>query len=184
MSKEYKFDYEAFYQDPEGYSFTKKDIAYLNARELEAYEHKVSMTSGEKRALRRWVASGHSVYEHPDSKYICLYGASPELDFLSVYRMDKELEQELKGKSEAEQEAYLKEYTGYTADEVPEDTEEAKAIRTAFGKTPQPVKDRMRKLKRETFYMWMFITQEGLWEEAREFLEENMDIPLPFEDEF
>ncbi len=98
--------------------------------------------------------------------------------------MDKELEQELKGKSEAEQEAYLKEYTGYVAGEAPEETEEAKAIRTAFGQIPQLLKDRMRKLKRETFYMWMFITQEGLWEEAREFLEENMDIPLPFEDEF
>lgn len=36
---------------------------------------------------------------------------------------------------------------------------------------------------RQNFYLWMFISQEGLWDEAREFLKENMDIPTPFEPE-
>ena len=34
---------------------------------------------------------------------------------------------------------------------------------------------------RQLFYLWMFISQEGLWDEAREFIEENMDTPIPFE---
>lgn len=36
---------------------------------------------------------------------------------------------------------------------------------------------------RQNFYLWMFISQEGLWDEAREFLRENMDTPIPFEPE-
>ena len=34
---------------------------------------------------------------------------------------------------------------------------------------------------RQNFYLWMFIAQEGLWDEAREFLKENMDTPTLFE---
>ena len=34
---------------------------------------------------------------------------------------------------------------------------------------------------RQNFYLWMFISQEGLWEEAREFVLENMDTPASFE---
>lgn len=34
---------------------------------------------------------------------------------------------------------------------------------------------------RQNFYLWMFISREGLWEEAKEFLEENMDTPSPLE---
>ena len=36
---------------------------------------------------------------------------------------------------------------------------------------------------RQNFYLWIFISQEGLWSEAKEFLEENMDTPIPFESE-
>lgn len=34
---------------------------------------------------------------------------------------------------------------------------------------------------RQNFYLWMFIAQEGLWDDATEFLKENMDIPTPLE---
>ena len=76
----------------------------------------------EKRLLRSWVASGHSVHENADSKYICLAGGSPPFDFLDVYRMDREIQRDMKGMSEAEQEAYLKAYTGWhddAADSIP-----------------------------------------------------------------
>lgn len=36
-------------------------------------------------------------------------------------------------------------------------------------------------LRRESFYLWMFIAQEGLLTEAREFMEENMAHPAPSE---
>lgn len=46
---------------------------------------------------------------------------------------------------------------------------------------PDPRPEVSRLTRREAFYLWMFIAQEGLLEEAREFLEENMCHPVPFE---
>ncbi len=34
---------------------------------------------------------------------------------------------------------------------------------------------------RELFLMWMFVSSEGLWEEAREFIRENIEETTPFE---
>lgn len=31
---------------------------------------------------------------------------------------------------------------------------------------------------RQNFYLWMFISQEGLWDDAREFVSENMEKPI------
>ena len=62
---DYLFDWETFYMDPERYTFTEDDIMYWNLRELKNYEFDVPMTPAEKRALRKWVASGHSVRELP-----------------------------------------------------------------------------------------------------------------------
>ena len=51
-----------------------------------------------------------------------------------------------------------------------------------MGRIPAvPIKDRIRKMEREAFYLSMFIAQEGLWEESRQFLDDNMDNPIPFE---
>ena len=61
--EDYCFDYDAFEADPENYKFTAEDNAYLNAIELERYEDTVPMTPYERRLLRRWVISGHSVHE-------------------------------------------------------------------------------------------------------------------------
>lgn len=36
-------------------------------------------------------------------------------------------------------------------------------------------------LSRELFYLWNFIIQQELWDEARDFLDEYMDDPAPFE---
>ena len=36
---------------------------------------------------------------------------------------------------------------------------------------------------RQNYYLWMFISCEGLWEDTREFIDENMDTPVPFEQE-
>lgn len=155
--------------------FTEEEIQLLNKRELEDYEAKYPMTPAEKRALRKWVASGHSVYENPGSRYICLYGACPPRDFLDVYRMDREIKQDLRGKSRAERERYLKEYTGYP--DPPEETPESISCKHL----PEPIKDRIRKMEREAFYLSMFVAQEGLWEESQQFLDDNMDNPIPFE---
>ena len=67
---DYLFDWETFYRDPERYTFTEDDIMYWNLRELKNYEFDVPMTPAEKRALRKWVASGHSVHEPRGSRYV------------------------------------------------------------------------------------------------------------------
>ena len=110
---DYYFDYEAFYSDPEGYVFTPDDIAYFNALDLERYEQNVPMTPYEKKLLRKWVISGHSPYENPGSRYLCMTGSEP-YDFLTVHRMDKEIRRDMKGMNKEEQKAYLMEYMGWT----------------------------------------------------------------------
>ena len=83
--------------------------------------------------------------------------------------------QDLKGRSKAERERYLKEYIGYS--DPPEETPES----VAWTHLPEPIKDRIRKIEREVFYLSMFIAREGLWNESQEFLNDNMDNPIPFE---
>lgn len=104
----YCFDYGAFEADPESYVFTPDDIAYLNARDLEEFELNVPMTPYEKRALRKWVRDGHSPYENGGSKYYCFAEWGP-YTFLDIYRMDREIDHEIKGMKKAERIAYLKE---------------------------------------------------------------------------
>ena len=154
---------------------TEEEIQLHYTKELKEYEAKHPMTPAEKRALRKWVSSGHSVYENPGSHYIYLCGAYPPRDFLDVYRMDREIKQELRGKSMAEREQYLKEYTGYS--DPPEETPESITLKHL----PEPIKDRIRKMEREAFDLSMFIAQKGLWTESQEFLNDNMDNPIPFE---
>lgn len=177
--KDYRFDYETFEKDLEGYPFTKDDIMYLNLQELEKYEQKVPMTPAEKRSLRKWVASGHSVHEQPGSRYVPdPYGQ----DFLDIYRMDKEIGQAIRGTTDAEKERYLKDYIGYTDDE-PDRIPEEKALKCAYEKTPDKIRNLFRRKNRELFYIWMFLSAEGLQEEAEEYLVEKMDSPIPFEDD-
>ena len=89
---DYCFDWEAFEADPEHYAFTADDIAYFNAMELERFEKETPMTPYEKRAVRRWVLSGHSVMDAPPSKYPYIHSHYPPPCFLDVYRTDKELD--------------------------------------------------------------------------------------------
>jgi hypothetical protein len=115
---DYCFDYEAFEANPEGYVFTPDDIAYSNAMELERYEREVPMSYYEKTLLRKWVMSGHSPRQNPGSRYLCP-GSHDDYDFLTLYRMDKEIQRDMKGMSKEEQKAYLMEYMGWRDDEPP-----------------------------------------------------------------
>ena len=100
-------------KDPENYQFTDDDYVYQNAMDLKRYEEEVPMTYYEKTLRRKWVMAGHNPCENPGSKYLCLTGSEP-MDFLDVYRLDKEIRQEMKGMTKAQQEVYLKELMGWT----------------------------------------------------------------------
>ncbi len=114
--KDYFFDYQEFEKDPEGYNFTEADYAYSNAMELKRYEEEVPMTYYEKTLLRKWVMSGHNPRENPGSKYLCMTGSEP-MDFLDVYRMDREIQKDMKGMNKAQRIEYLKELMGWTDDD-------------------------------------------------------------------
>ena len=148
------------------------DILWEEFREYTANNR---MSSYERRILRNWVRSGHSVYDTVESRY--LPGPSyPPMDFLDAYRLDRELSENMKGMTIAEKNSYLKSYTGYE-----EPPAEVIAMNEAKKNTPKLIEDRVRHLERELFHLWEYIWQEGLGDEAREFMEEHKDEEIPFE---
>ena len=45
----------------------------------------------------------------------------------------------------------------------------------------QQLKEHIRRLERELFHIWGYIGQEGLWNEAREYVDEHAGEAIPFE---
>lgn len=158
------------------YCYTQEEIQQMEQQELENYEARVLMTPSERRALRKWVASGHSVYENPGSRYLCISSGDADYDYLSVYRIDHEIRCELRGKTPAERESYLREYIGWC-----EESEEEQAERIAREQTPALARKHIRELERELFHIWEFISHEGLWSEACAYIDSHKDEPVPFE---
>lgn len=159
-----KYKYEFMYDNRQDYLWD----------EYQDYIAQKPMTAYERRLVRNWVKAGNSVYGCTQSRY---YGESAyPMEFLEVYRSDREIDRELQGKTSREKEAYLKELLGFV-----EETAEEKAMCEAKAKTPAPVNDHIRKLERELFHTWAFIMQEGLCSEAMEYLEDHKDEESPFE---
>ena len=42
-------------------------------------------------------------------------------------------------------------------------------------------KEACSKLKAYLFYLWTFVAEQGLWEDALDFLDEHYDLPVPFD---
>jgi hypothetical protein len=159
-----KYKYEFLYDNRQDYLWD----------EYQDYIAQKPMTPYERRLVRRWVKEGNSVYECTQSKY---YGESAyPMEFLEVYRADREIDRDLRGKSPKEREEYLKDLLGYR-----EDPPEEKALREAKPNTPEPVNGYIRKLEREMFHLWSFVMQEGFCQEATEYLNEHKDEEIPFE---
>jgi hypothetical protein len=178
---DYSFDWRAFSEDPEHYVFTKDDIAFFNVRELERYEEDTPMSPYERRALRKWVASGHSVMEAPPSRYACIHCCYPPPSFLDVYREDKMLDAAMKGMTKAEKDAYLKDYMGFY-EEQEEERRRREEKELLHKQTPEAAQKTIQKLQRQVFHLHMFIADQGLSSEADEYMQDHMDTPSPFED--
>lgn len=111
----------------------------------------------------------------PDPAVYACTGLIHPGTFLMYNAWTERTKQDLKGRFKAERERYLKEYIGYF--DPPEEALES----LAWKRLPEPIKDLIRKSEREVFYLSMFMAQEGLWAEAQEFLNNNMDKPIPLE---
>lgn len=147
----------------------------LRWEQFREYTEENSMSRYERRLLRDWVRSGHSVYETVESRY--LPGpAYPPMDFLDAYRLDRGLREDMRGMTDDEKTAYLKAFMGYD-----EPLPEQAALAEVKSHTPKSADDHIRHLERELHNLWCFVWQEGLGDEAREFVAERKNDAIPFE---
>lgn len=84
--------------------------------ELEEYIKVVAMTDEEKATLQDWVSEGHSIHENTCGAED---GHGNYLDFLDVYRYEKEIEDTLEGMTDKEKEAFINIYFRDIPDEMP-----------------------------------------------------------------
>ncbi len=82
-------------------------------QELNEYEKVTPMTDEERRLLREWVASGRSV--HDNGSFACLDGGAP-MDFLDVYRAEKEEQDLVNSMGPEERRRYLLDQYGVDID--------------------------------------------------------------------
>ena len=137
--------------------------------EFREYTAENTVSKYERRLLRDWVRSGHSVYEAVESMY--LPGpAYPPMDFIDAYRLDRSIRDDMRGMTSSEKEAYLKSCMGWD-DPSPEEF----ALYEAKKNTPEIARDHVRKCERELFNLWCFVWQEGLGDDARAFIDEHKD---------
>lgn len=142
--------------------------------EYREYIQSTPMTAYERRLLRKWVSEGHSVYDDPGSKYLG-YSCYP-MSFLSVYRMDRDLDLELRGIHGDKRIERLKEILGWT-DPTPEEL----AMEEAKRNTPKLIEDLVRHLERDYFHLRQFVWNKGFAEEAKQYVEEHKNEEIPFE---
>lgn len=142
--------------------------------EYREYISEMSMSSYERNMLRKWVSEGHSVYDDPGSRY--LPTSCYPRPFLEVYREDLEITKALRGKSAAEKLAWLKDYQSCA-----DLTTEERKMTDARESAPELIRAQVRSIRRELAHLWEFIWNEGLGEEAIEFVRERRDEETPFE---
>ena len=154
---------------------TNNETNALHWEEFRKYTEANAMSRYERKLLRDWVRSGHSVYETVQSRY--LPGPSyPPMDFLEMHRFDRELAEDMVGMTRAEKDAYLKACIGWS---------EPKPEEISMGEirdhTPEQIQDRIRRLERDLFNLWQFVAEEGLLDEAQGYVEGRRDEAIPFE---
>jgi len=136
-------------------------------QKLKEYEKRTPMTKEERRELHEWVEAGYSVHENT----CCAVGdGNRPIDFLDLYREEEALRKATAGMESKEARKYVLDYYGWTEEET--EKEEY---------TVETLKDRVRELERERFYLEEFIGQKGFWKEAQKYIEECRGEPIPFE---
>lgn len=141
--------------------------------EFREYTARNSLTGYERRILWDWIRSSHGVYNTAGHGYLPRPTGPHPID---AHGLDWELPEDMEGIARDEKDAYLKPYTVY-GDPAPERA----AINNA-GRTPLDLTGtRNRCLGRELFHLWEFVWQEGLGNEAREFVDERKSDEIPFE---
>lgn len=132
-------------------------------KELKEYEKATPMTEEEREALYEWVRSGRSV--HDNGNYACYEGGKP-LDFLAVYREERDEFRRISAMGREDRKKYLREEYGIGRD----------------APSYEELKGRMRILYKKCMLYWEFLVSNGLREEAEEYVQDHMDEEfLPFD---
>ena len=87
-----------------------RETRELLMEQLRQYEKEMRMTSDERKALHKWVASGRSPYDHGDD--ICTDGRYPH-DCVSAMRFEEEQMEWYQGLSEEEKDELHSRSIGY-----------------------------------------------------------------------
>lgn len=143
--------------------------------EYAEYIDKNKLTPYERRLLRSWVRDGHSVNETVESRY--LPGpAYPPMDFITAYRRDRELREDMKGMPRAEKKAYLSKAIGNQKHLNGYDTREQKLRRAT---------EHIHNLEHEMFCIYDYLDQLGdqwMLDEIDEYVRTHRDnVRLPIE---
>ena len=145
----------------------KEKRQYLK-KELREYEKITPMTEEERKILHEWVADGNSVHEN--GAMACYEGGRP-MDFLDVYREEKEICQALDTMSYEEGSRYLLEEYGIDRD----------GVMTPKPPTYEELKKKANRLYRTCFLYWKVLVANDLREEAYEYVREHIDEEWPFD---
>ena len=174
MTDQYYFNYDVSRIDPGRYCFTDRNTFCRNTRELDEYEENVPMTPAERYALRMWVMQGHNVLEAPLPLYYLPEEDVSPSDFLDVYRMDRKLASAARRTAPDEKGGRPENTQGVLS--YPKYTYHAGTGLCRFEAA------RREGLCRQLLTLWDYLAGEGLYSEAREYLEEHLgeELPLPF----
>ncbi|WP_026508604.1 hypothetical protein [Butyrivibrio sp. MC2013] len=93
------------------YMKKEKEYQAMLDEELREYLKVTKMTAKERKALREWVATGHSVHEN---NAMAVYEGGCPIDFLDIYREEEEIRQATKEMSPEDARKYAMEYYGWS----------------------------------------------------------------------
>ena len=169
-----------FPRDPELFSEEELleggPIPEARRREVTVCGEICNATPEEPEAALRWASSGRSIKDPPESEFLVTDATDPHMNFFDVCRLERSLDNDVRGMSEEQRSRYLQMRPGL--DDEPDDVRAWKAMRS---RTPSPVVDRVSNTMRESFRLREFVGHKYLWSEAREYLRCHMDHPSPFE---
>lgn len=93
------------------YMTKEKEYQAMLDEELKEYLQVTKMTAKERKALREWVATGHSVHEN---NAMAVYEGGFPIDFLDIYREEEEIRQATKRMSPEDARKYVMEYYAWS----------------------------------------------------------------------
>lgn len=91
-----------------------KEVQEILEKQYKEYIKSTPMTKKERRALREWVKSGHSVYENSCGAW---YDGQVPVEFLDVYRDEEYIRTKTKGMSPEETRRFAMAYYGWDDDQ-------------------------------------------------------------------